>query len=327
MTGSLPVEPPTTASRMDSRPGAARSAGAVGRGRGWAFVGLTALLVLAYHRVLIAYFQHALESNLYSYVLLIPFVSVYLAWLHPARGGADRRMAIAAAMFPLSIGTALLLTRSLLPAAGVELSVDDGYALLIGSLVCGIIGVAVFSFGPAGARQLAFPLGFLFFLAPMPTSMLNGLNTFLQHASAQTSHLLIEAGQVPVLRDGLFLQIPGITLEVAAECSGIRSTVVLFITSIVASRLFLQRPVHRWLIVAAVLPLAVARNGLRIFTIAMLCAHAGPEMIDSPIHHRGGPVFFAASLVPLFLLLMWFGRRERRAAASSANAPTGGTAS
>ena len=35
-------------------------------------------------------------------------------------------------------------------------------------------------------------------------------------------------------------------------------------------------------------------------------------MIDSGIHRRGGPLFFALSLVPLFLLLWWLRGRERR---------------
>lgn len=34
-------------------------------------------------------------------------------------------------------------------------------------------------------------------------------------------------------------------------------------------------------------------------------------MIDSSIHHRGGPIFFALSLIPLFLLLVWLRRQER----------------
>ena len=34
-------------------------------------------------------------------------------------------------------------------------------------------------------------------------------------------------------------------------------------------------------------------------------------MIDSTIHHRGGPFFFALSLIPQFLLLWWLRRQER----------------
>jgi exosortase/archaeosortase family protein len=54
------------------------------------------------------------------------------------------------------------------------------------------------------------------------------------------------------------------------------------------------------------------RNGFRIFTIGELCVHIGPEMIDSPIHHKGGPLFFALSLIPFFILLTWLHRSERR---------------
>jgi hypothetical protein len=36
-------------------------------------------------------------------------------------------------------------------------------------------------------------------------------------------------------------------------------------------------------------------------------------MLDTAIHHRGGPLFFALSLVPLFLLLWWLRRQEPRA--------------
>jgi len=61
-----------------------------------------------------------------------------------------------------------------------------------------------------------------------------------------------------------------------------------------------------------VIPLALLRNGFRIFVIAELCVRMGPQMIDSPIHRRGGPVFFVLSLVPLFLLLLYLSKRELR---------------
>ena len=67
------------------------------------------------------------------------------------------------------------------------------------------------------------------------------------------------------------------------------------------------------MLVAFVIPLGILRNGFRVFVIGMLCVYVGPHMIDSPIHHRGGPVFFTLSLVPLFLLLWWLRRGEQRA--------------
>ena len=66
------------------------------------------------------------------------------------------------------------------------------------------------------------------------------------------------------------------------------------------------------MLVLVVIPLALLRNGFRIFVIAQLCVRIGPQMIDSPIHRHGGPVFFVLSLVPLFLLLVYLSKRELR---------------
>ena len=61
-------------------------------------------------------------------------------------------------------------------------------------------------------------------------------------------------------------------------------------------------------LIAVVIPLAILRNGFRIFVIGLLCVHLGPQMIHSLIHRRGGPLFFVLSLIP-FLFLLWLLRR------------------
>ena len=114
------------------------------------------------------------------------------------------------------------------------------------------------------------------------------------------------------MRQGTVFELPGIVLQVAQECSGIRSSWVLFITSLLASHLFLRTRWRKIVLVAFVIPLGILRNGFRILVIGLLCVHVGPYMIDSPIHHQGGPLFFALSLVPLFLLLWWLRRQEQR---------------
>ena len=101
-------------------------------------------------------------------------------------------------------------------------------------------------------------------------------------------------------------------IQVGQECSGIRSSWVLFITSLVAANLFLKSSWRRALLVGFVIPLGIIRNGFRVFVIGMLCVHFGPQMIHSIIHRQGGPMFFALSLIPLFLLLWWLRRGEQR---------------
>jgi exosortase/archaeosortase family protein len=109
----------------------------------------------------------------------------------------------------------------------------------------------------------------------------------------------------------MLFRLPGISLEVAPECSGIHSTLVLFITSLLAGQLLLRRTWKRTVLWLAVIPLALLRNGFRVFVISELCVHVSPQMIDSPIHHHGGPVFFVLSLAPFFLLLYFLRKGER----------------
>src|SRR4029450_2389126 len=73
---------------------------------------------------------------------------------------------------------------------------------------------------------------------------------------------------------------------------------------------FLRSPWRRASLTLCVIPLAVLRNGFRIFTIGELCVNVSPDMIDSTIHRHGGPLFFALSLVPFFLVLCLLRRAE-----------------
>ena len=114
--------------------------------------------------------------------------------------------------------------------------------------------------------------------------------------------------------------LPGMIIEVAQECSDIRSSLVLFITSLVAAYLFLHSPWRRLVLVAFVIPLGILRNGVRIVVIGLLCVHYGPQMIHSVIHRKGGPFFFALSLIPLFLLLWWLRRGEANRSAGRLSA-------
>jgi exosortase/archaeosortase family protein len=139
----------------------------------------------------------------------------------------------------------------------------------------------------------------------MPDAMADALETASKYASAEVANLFFYLSGTPFLRAGLFFQLPNITIEVAQECSGIRSSWVLFITSILAANLFLKTPWRRLVLVVFVIPLAILRNGFRILVIGLLCVNIGPQMIHSLIHRRGGPLFFVLSLIPLFLVLWW----------------------
>ena len=266
------------------------------------------VLSLAFSKSLYGLLQLALNTDFHSHIILVPVVCVYFAWIKkdalPAASNPRKALAIApgfaAAAFLVYYWT-----------AGNFEAAEDALALTTLAYALLIITAALFLYGPSILKKQHFSLWFLIFLVPMPLIVQDWVNTFFQYASAELSYQMVKSVNIPIFRPHpLTFELSTIQIHVAPSCSGIRSSLVLLITSIVAGELFLQSKLKRWLLVFFIIPLAVVRNGFRIFTISYLCVHVGPHMIDHWIHHKGGPFFFGLSLIPFFVLLCWLWKKE-----------------
>lgn len=275
-------------------------------------VGALVVLLAVFGWPLVELFRYAYRSGLYSYIVLMPFVTAYLVW-HKRRELAASRWSRSKFWLVFAALAAVLLGGyGVACSRGWQPSDNDSLSVVTLAFVCSLVAVCLYTGGAAVTRLLAFPLGMLaVFLPPAPDAVVNGINLFLQHASAEVAYVFLLLSGTPVLREGLVFQLGSIVMKVAEECSGIRSSLVLVITSLFAGYWFLRTPWKRAVLALVVIPLGVVRNAFRIFTLAMLCEHIDPAMIDSAIHKRGGPLFFALSLVPLFLLLWWLRRTDR----------------
>ena len=212
----------------------------------------------------------------------------------------------------LAAGLGVLAFTYWLDLAGQAPATNDRLALLTLSFLCCLVAGGFFFCGRAWMRAAAFPLAYLIFMMPMPDGMADALETASKSASSEVANLLFHLSGTPFLRAGAIFQLPNITIEVAQECSGIRSSWVLFMTSILAANLFLKTRWRRFALVAFVIPLGILRNGFRILVIGLLCVNVGPQMLHSIIHRRGGPAFFMLSLIPFFLVLWWLRKGDVR---------------
>ena len=270
------------------------------------------LLLMGFSPLLYQLVRFASGSELYSYLILIPFVSGYLVWLRrPLPTPFGQPLSPAWALGFAFAGGGMLASYGLSLTSGSPPLQQDGLALAMYSLVLLFTGICCWSLDRAILRPLAFPLGFLVFLAPLPLNVETSLETFLQHGSSVVAHAFFQIIGTPVFRNGTSFQLPGFSLQVAPECSGIHSTFALFITSLVAGQVLLTANRSRAILALAVLPIALLRNGLRVTVIGELCVHIGPEMIDSYIHRHGGPIFFMLSLMPFSLLLFLLVKTDR----------------
>jgi exosortase C (VPDSG-CTERM-specific) len=264
------------------------------------------LLVAVFIKPLFSLMVYAAGEPLHSHIVLIPFVSAYLIYIRRSSLPTDYTFSPDWAMIPLVAGVIALGAA----VFGPPLSENDYLALMALSFVCFLAAGGFFFLGRKWMAAAAFPFAFLIFMVPMPDRLADSLETASKLASAEAANLFFNMTGTPTLRDGTVFELPGMTIEVAQECSGIRSSWVLFITSLLAANLFLKSPWRRTVLVAAVIPLGIIRNGLRIVLIGLLCVHGGPEMINSAFHRKGGPPFFVLSLIPLFFLMWWLRRGE-----------------
>jgi exosortase len=149
----------------------------------------------------------------------------------------------------------------------------------------------------------------------------------LEKGSTDITYAIFRGLGVPTLRDGFYLTVPGITIEVAPECSGIRSSVAMLITCLLAAHFYLRTRWGMLLFILLVIPVAMIKNGIRIATLTLLSLYVDPSFLKGSLHRDGGFVFFFLGLAILAVALIWIRKAERRHGSStpSALSPAGAT--
>lgn len=285
-----------------------------------AFVFLLTLSVVAGYGSLIETARLVLNQDAFTYIPLVLMLSVtffYLRW-HSVWKLATYSVAAGVPLLVIAAGIALrgYLWSSSLP--------DDALlSVRMAALVVWWVGAFTLCFGWKASRVALFPLLFLFAVVPLPAAVLDWIVPQLQIGSAWSAMALFRLFGVPVVRDGVFLNLPGLTLQVATECSSIRSSSMLLVTAIGVAQMLLRTRWRKAIVILAAVPLSVAKNGLRIFTIAMLSIKVDPGYLTGKFHHQGGVVFFAVALALLLLLVWWLRKGETRPKAEIREAASG----
>lgn len=273
--------------------------------RKWLFLGVIVATLPLYWMAWVELVKLSLSNENYSHVLLVPVVSAWLLWrrrdqFSVSEGPSSR---LAAAIF-FSAGAGAYVAGWILP--------NSHLSLWMLSLVLVWVAGLVLAFGAAAARIAAFALAYLVFLVPPPDSVLQLLIGWLQRASAEVTHWLFQLIGVPVYRDGLVFSLPNLTIEVARECSGIRSSICLLLVTLVAAHLLLKRNLSRLVLVAFTIPIAVVKNGLRIVTLSMLSIYVDPRFIQGEMHRQAGLFFFVVAVGMILLISGILQRMEMR---------------
>jgi len=282
------------------------------------FAGLLLLCAVVYFSPVGALAKLVFENETYSHICLIPLVSIFLLVIERKSifAAAARTPAAGFAVCAVGLvfyGLATLLRGHLSSQAFRNQDVPNDYlTLCMAGAVAWVIGSFIAVYGLHAFKKARFALLFLVFTIPIPVFLLNGVVISLQHASAEAADIVFRLTGAPYHRSGLVFEFPNVSVLVAEQCSGIRSSLSLFILSIITGHLFLRTFSRKAILSLAIFPITVVKNGFRIVTITLLANYVDMRFLtDHWIHRSGGIPFFAVAM-GMFIPLVWALRRTEK---------------
>jgi exosortase len=254
-------------------------------------VAAVALLCVPVLRLLAYVWQN---TEFYGHAFLVPLASVLVAWrsrgelaqafLHGAPPRSGPLLALLAATF-----TVAAIFGDIVAAAGVG---------AIASLAATAYGIG----GTALLRPLGPALGLLAFTIPPPGFVLNGLLFQLKLLVTEWSGRLLQALGFTIAWSGNEVLVPGHALFVADACSGLTSIVTLLPLSVVIAYLLNRGVWRRVVVIASVVPFAIAANVLRVTITVALVPRIGTAAAEGLLHETFGLATYLVGTVALMAL-------------------------
>lgn len=265
--------------------------------RHFCYLAFCAASLLVFRTPLTSVLALSLDDERYRHIPLIPLLCAFVLYMERGRiFHVQRRTGVGVGVALLAVAAPL----ALLPRHVFLTSADTAVSSSILATIFVWAAGFVFCYGMQALRSALFPFCLLLLAVPLPATWLDQIAVTLQKGSAEVSYILFKVLGVPVLRDGFRFYLPGISVQIAQQCSGINSSLALFIVGLIAAHLFLRSTRGKVLLIVATLPVLIAKNVLRIVTISLLAVYVSRDYLHGNLHRYGGVPF---SLVGLALLL------------------------
>jgi exosortase B len=252
----------------------------------WPLFGL--LIGLTYLPSIVQLSRTEWQSDQGSYGPLILLATLFVIW--SKRG----RLMDVTSVTACCVG-GLLLTLGLLSyVVGrsqdiIQLNVGSAIAVLAGSVL--ILG------GWPSLRVMAFPILYLFFCVPLPGVVVVAMTEALKVLASSAAEQSLWWMGYPVARTGVMLLVGPYRLLVADACSGLNSLISLAALGLLYLYLVGKRGrIRQLLMIAAIVPVALTANVVRIDVLAMITFHWGAAAGQGFLHEADGLVVFAVAL-------------------------------
>ena len=266
-------------------------------------------LILVFLDPIQSWFRITDQTTHYSHLIIVPLVSAFLFW--------RRRGEIFARPEICKNGIALVLLGVALAALSHRFAPTDYVTYSMIGFFTTWMGGFLFVYGNQGFKAARFPLFFLFLSVPLPVAVLHQLVELLQGLSIEVTYFFFKVLGTPIFRQGPYFLLPRFDMEVAEECSGIRSALTFLVLSVLLGGTVLKQNWSRFLLPLLVIPIVVLENTLRILGMYFLAVYVHEDfLLPGRLHNLSGTFAFGGALFLLFLptvaLLRWGERRGLR---------------
>jgi exosortase B len=171
----------------------------------------------------------------------------------------------------------------------------------VAALLVALVAIAYAYFGHRVLLKMWFPIFYLLFLIPLPGWVLDSITQPLKVLVSDITTWLLSAAGYPITQVGVTIYIAQYQLLVEDACAGLNSLI-----SLTAVGLFYIYLMHNasWrysaLLLALLLPIAIAANVVRVIILVLLTYYAGNEVAQGYLHDFAGIVTFVSALLLIF---------------------------
>ncbi len=243
----------------------------------------------------------------YVYILLMPFIGMLL-FIWPRKRIREVTRYCPQFGIPIALSGLFLFSITNWPS----LVGDQAYRLTISiaSIVASWLGTFIFFYGLEAFWISIVSWFCLALVVPLPAIFLDKLAVILQVASADAASIIFRLTGMPALRQGVIFSLPGIDIEIAKECSGIRSGIALVLANSLAAHLLLRTHSKKIALALLSIPFVICKNAIRIVTLAWLGVYVDRGFFFGELHHNSGIVFSILDAVVLIAAITILQRSE-----------------
>ncbi len=263
--------------------------------KGYIFIILFSLVAL-YYPVLNHLAKQWSTNDNYSHGFFIPLISGYMIYtmqkqlrnipLRPTNWGALLLLVGLGQLYIARVGSELFLQRT--------------------SIIIVLLGVTLFLFGTGITKRILIPIGYLFFMIPLPAIIWNNIAFPMQLFSSAVTEVVIRTIGIPVFREGNVTHLAQTTLEVVDACSGLRSLTTMLALSAALAWFSVHSAWKKWVLFCAAAPIAILANIVRLVGTAGLASVYGEAVAQGFLHEFSGIFTFIFGLMLLTMTKLFF---------------------